>query len=73
MPWGGMTAVRRRILLNVQQGKDLYATFEGSRLGGAIRSVQMWPNFWKYVEYEPLRNTGKLTEAGVKALEKGKR
>lgn len=72
--WGGMTTVRRRILLNIQQGKDPYDTFEGSRLGGAIRSVQMWPDFWhKFTYYDADSKSAQLTEAGVKALERGTR
>lgn len=69
-----MTAVRRRILLNIQQGKEMYSTFDDSRLGGAIRSVQMWPDFWnKFTYYDADSKSAQLTEAGVKALEKGKR
>lgn len=65
-----LTAVRRRILQNVYEGKDPYDGFTGSQLGGAIRSVHLWgwsggPQFIGMDRGGNLR----LTPAGVKALE----
>lgn len=63
-----LTAVRRRILMNIRQGKDPYETFEGSRLGGAIRSMQVWAGAAPFLAWDPKYGVLKLTDEGAKAL-----
>lgn len=63
-----LTEVRRRMLLNIQQGKEIYDGFEGSQLGGAIRSVHLWRGFWQLTSWDPKSFCLKLTDAGARAL-----
>lgn len=64
-----LSPVRKRVLLNVRQGKDLFATFEGPRLGGAIRSINTWPERVELMAWDPKYECWKLTDKGAKALE----
>lgn len=66
-----LTEIRREILMNVRQHKDLYYGFEGSQLGGAVRSMQMMRGVEALLVYDPKYAAWKLTDAGVKALETG--
>jgi hypothetical protein len=65
-----LTAVRRQILENIQHGRDPYTGLEGSRYGGAFRSVQSWRGIFDLLEER--KDEGLvLTDKGVKALETG--
>lgn len=65
-----LTAVRRRILENIRDGKDPYDGFAGSSYGGAFRSVQSWREIFDLLEER--KDVGLvLTDKGVKALETG--
>ena len=66
-----LTEVRRMILQNIKDGKDPYKGFEGSQLGGAIRSVQVMRRVRYLINFN--RDTEKyfLTPAGEAALKTG--
>ena len=63
-----VTEVRRQILRNIEAGRPPYDGFIGSSAGGALRSMQRWTKWHRYITYDTDVSRLALTDLGKREL-----